>query len=57
MPIMISVVESEEKLNQAATMVEGMLQDGLIVISDVEIVRLVHSIPPEEDASARLPAG
>jgi PII-like signaling protein len=55
LPIMISVVESEEKLDQAATVIEGMLQDGLIVISDVEIVRLVHSSPPEDAANAALP--
>lgn len=55
MPIMISVVESEEKLTPAASMVEGMIQDGLIVISEVEIVRLANSIPPEEDAIARIP--
>jgi PII-like signaling protein len=55
LPIMISVVESEEKLNQAAEAVEGMLQDGLIVVSDVDIVRLVHSSPPEEAANATLP--
>jgi len=55
LPIIISVVESEEKLKQAAEMVEGMIEDGLIVISDVEMVRLVHSNPPEEDANARLP--
>jgi len=55
LPIMISVVESEEKLNQAATVIEGMLQDGLIVISDVEVVRLVHSSPPGDAANAALP--
>jgi PII-like signaling protein len=52
MPIMISVVEAEEKLKPAAEAIEGMLQDGLIVFSDVEIVRLVHSNPPEEVADA-----
>jgi len=56
MPIMISVVESEEKLKPAAEAIEGMLQDGLIVFSDVEIVRLVHSTSPEEAAHATLPA-
>src|SRR6266487_4326662 len=50
LPIMISVVESGEKLNQAAAVIEEMLHDGLIVISDVEIVRLVHSSPPKEAA-------
>jgi len=48
LPIMISVVESEEKLTQAAEVVEEMLQDGLIVVSDVEMVRLVHAQPAEE---------
>lgn len=46
LPVMISVVESEEKLNQAASAVEGMLEDGLIVISDVDVVRLVHANLP-----------
>jgi len=54
MPIMISVIESEEKLNAAAAVIEGMLQDGLIVFSDVDIVRLVHS-SPEEAANEALP--
>jgi PII-like signaling protein len=43
LPVMISVIEGEEKLSQAAAAVEGMLEDGLIVISDVDIVRLVHA--------------
>lgn len=46
LPVMISVIESEEKLGQAAAAVEGMLEDGLIVISDVDIVRLVHANLP-----------
>jgi PII-like signaling protein len=55
LPIMISVVDSEEKLNQAAAVVEQMLSDGLIVVSDVDMVRLVRSGPPEESADANLP--
>ncbi len=55
LPVMISVVESEEKLSQAAEAVEGMLLDGLIVISDVDIVRLIHSGPSEEVANATIP--
>ncbi len=53
LPIMISVVESEEKLSQAAEIIEGMLSDGLIVISDVEIVRLIRSSPDEQAAEHR----
>ena len=55
LPIMISVVEAEEKLKPAAEAIEGMLQDGLIVFSDVDIVRLVHSSSTEEAANATLP--
>ena len=46
LPVMISVIESEEKLGLAAAAVEEMLEDGLIVISDVDIVRLVHANLP-----------
>jgi PII-like signaling protein len=56
LPIMVAVVETEEKLKQAAEVIEGMLEDGLIVFSDVEIVRLIHSVPPEETANASIPA-
>ena len=56
LPVMIAVVETEEKVTQAAETVEAMLQDGLIVISDVDIVRLVHSHPPEEADHANLPS-
>jgi len=52
LPIMIAVVESEEKLNQAAEIAEEMLEDGLIVVSDVDIVRLIHA----KASDAELPA-
>jgi PII-like signaling protein len=54
LPIMISVIETEEKLALAAQEIEKMLGDGLIAISDAEIVRLIHSLP--EAADAGLPA-
>jgi PII-like signaling protein len=47
LPIMICVVESEEKLKPAAEAVENMLEDGLIVLSDVDIVRLIRSAPQD----------
>ena len=43
MPIMLSVVDSPEKITAAAEAIEDMLEDGLIVISDADIVRLVRS--------------
>lgn len=43
MPIMISVIDAPEKIAAAAEVIEGMLEDGLIVISDADIVRLIRS--------------
>ncbi len=43
LPIMISVIDTAEKISAASDVIEGMLQDGLIVTSDAEIVRLVRS--------------
>ena len=41
LPIMLSVIDSPERIAAAAEAIEGMLEDGLIVTSDVEIVRLM----------------
>jgi PII-like signaling protein len=43
MPIMVTVVDSPEKITAAAEAIEAMLEEGLIVISDADIVRLVRS--------------
>jgi hypothetical protein len=43
LPVMISVIDTDEKIAAAAGAIEGMLQDGLIVVSDVDMVRLVRS--------------
>ena len=56
LPVMISVIETEDKLSQAAEAVEEMIQDGLIVVSDVDVVRLVHSHVLAEAPDANLPA-
>ncbi|MGD0133359.1 MAG: DUF190 domain-containing protein [Bryobacteraceae bacterium] len=48
LPIMLSVIDTPEKILAAAEMVEGMLEDGLLVISDVDMVRLVRSLAQEE---------
>ena len=39
---MISVVDTEEKLNGAIAEIESMMQDALIVLSDVDMIRLVR---------------
>ncbi len=43
MPIMISVIDAPDKIAAASEAIEGMLEDGLIVVSDAEIVRLIRS--------------
>ena len=52
LPIMVSVIDTAEKIAAAAEAIEGMLEDGLIVISDAEIVRLVRSSKVTEAADA-----
>ncbi len=46
LPIMICVVNSPEKITAAADAIESMLEDGLIVTSEAEMVRLVRSLAP-----------
>jgi PII-like signaling protein len=52
MPIMLSVIDSADKIAEAAEAIEAMLEDGLIVISDAEIVRLVRGSKIAEDPDA-----
>jgi PII-like signaling protein len=54
MPIMLSVIDTADKIAAAADAVDAMLEDGLIVISDVEMVRLVRgsNIGEGTDASS-----
>ena len=42
LPIMLSAIDGPEKIATAAEAIEAMLEDGLIVISDADIVRLVR---------------
>lgn len=50
LPIMISVVDSEEKLAKAIDEIEPMMQDGIIVLSDVDVIRLVQGRPAAESS-------
>jgi PII-like signaling protein len=42
LPVMISVIDAPGKIAEAAEAIEAMLQDGLLVVSDAHIVRLVR---------------
>jgi PII-like signaling protein len=52
LPVMLSVVDTPEKIQAAAEVIEEMLEDGLIVISDVDMVRLTRSSKPAEASDA-----
>lgn len=52
LPIMISVIDTADKIVEASSAIEKMLVDGLIAVSDVEMTRLVHSSPTGEVPSA-----
>ncbi len=43
LPVMVAVVDTPDKIAAAAEAIEEMLEDGLIVLSDAEVVRLVRS--------------
>ena len=43
---------AEEKLAKAVNEIESMMQDGIIVLSDVDVIRLVHSRPAAESSHA-----
>ena len=55
MPIIVSVIDTAEKIAAAAEAIEGMVEDGLIVVSDAGIVRLVRAQPVEEASDASGP--
>jgi PII-like signaling protein len=52
LPVMVSVIDTAAKIITAAEAIEAMLEDGLIVISDAEIVRLVRSSKNTEATGA-----
>ncbi len=49
LPIMISIVEKEERVEELIETIQPMMQDGLIAISDVEVRRLAHPMPGREE--------
>ncbi len=57
LPIMIAVIDTEDKLKAAAEVLETMIEDGLIVVSDVEVVRYLHSHSSTEGTDAKRTTG
>lgn len=45
-PIMVSVIDSEEKIHELIPHLEQMVVEGLIAVSEVEVVQYVHQSGP-----------
>jgi uncharacterized protein len=41
-PIMVSVIDTEEKIRKLIPALDEMVDEGLIAMSDVEVIRYVH---------------
>jgi uncharacterized protein len=47
-PVMLSAVDSEEKLQAYLPVLDDMVQQGLVVLSDVDIIKYTHNFPTAE---------
>ncbi|HTV60673.1 MAG TPA: DUF190 domain-containing protein [Verrucomicrobiae bacterium] len=47
-PVMLSVVDTEEKLQAFFPVLDQMVQQGLVVLSDVDIIKYTHDFATEE---------
>lgn len=47
-PVMLSVVDTEEKLRAYFPILDGMVQQGLVVLSDVDIIKYTHDFAGDE---------
>jgi PII-like signaling protein len=53
-PIMLSIVDTEEKLLAFAPVLDDMVKQGLVVLSDVDIIKYTHNV---QDAKTAKEAG
>jgi PII-like signaling protein len=47
-PIMLSIVETEEKLQAFFPILDEMMQQGLVVLSDVDVIKYTHNFSTVE---------
>jgi PII-like signaling protein len=43
LPIVVSIVDTEEKIRKVLPVLDEMVDEGLIVLSDVEVIKYTHS--------------
>jgi PII-like signaling protein len=47
-PILLTVVDTEEKLRAFFPVLDRMVQEGMVVLSDVEVIKYTHAVPHAE---------
>jgi PII-like signaling protein len=52
-PVMLSVVDTEDKLRGFFPILESMVQQGLVVLSDVDVIKYTHNYETGEGQAAR----
>ncbi len=52
-PILLTVVDSEQKLRAFFPVLDQMVQQGLVVLSDVDIIKYSHAQPLPEEQEAQ----
>jgi PII-like signaling protein len=51
LPVMVAVIDTEEKIQRVLPILDEMVDEGLIAISDVEIIKYTHSRKKVADTS------
>jgi uncharacterized protein len=46
LPIVVSIIDEESKIQRFLPSVEAMVKEGLVAVSDVEVIRYVHRTEP-----------
>jgi PII-like signaling protein len=50
LPVMLSVVDEEAKIRAYLPVLDQMVREGLVVVSDVEVIKYTHRMTPESKA-------
>jgi PII-like signaling protein len=51
LPVMVSIIDEDEKIRRFLPILEAMVGEGLIAMSDVEVIRYVHREQPQPRTS------
>ena len=54
-PVMMTVVDTEERLRAFLPALDGMVQQGLVVFSDVDVIKYTHDYQEDERRKAVRP--